>query len=103
MKKTAEQLKNEFITLLTANSFEKTDSTDCAGNEIYAREWKRLSWIAWEGERETTFRMEARISYGYPLVRLIEGGRMIDTRDYSSPKRAINAMREIARCAGYEF
>ena len=27
----------------------------------------------------------------------------LGTRDYSSPKRAINAIREILRCAGYEL
>lgn len=45
----------------------------------------------------------ASISYGYPMIRMYEDGRQIDRRDYSSPKRALNAMKEIIRCAGYEF
>ena len=37
------------------------------------------------------------------MVALYEDGRLIDRRDYSSPKRCINALREILRIRGYEF
>ena len=46
-------------------------------------------------------RIEARISYGYPIIYIYENGRHTSTRDYSSPKRAMNAIKEIIRCAGY--
>ena len=45
----------------------------------------------------------ARISFGTPLIQLYENGRLLGQRDYSSPKRAMNAIREIIRCAGYTF
>ncbi len=38
---------------------------------------------------------------GKTTYRLYENGRPLGMRDYSSPKRAINAIREILRCAGY--
>ena len=37
------------------------------------------------------------------MVTLYENGRQIDRRDYSSPKRCINALREILKIRGYEF
>ena len=52
---------------------------------------------------ESSFRIEAYESYGYPMVTLYENGRQIDRRDYSSPKRCINALREILKIRGYEF
>ena len=52
---------------------------------------------------ESTYRIEAFESYGTPIIHLYENGRLIGQRDYSSPKRAMNAIREIIRCAGYEF
>ena len=49
------------------------------------------------------YEVVASISYGYPMIRMYEDGRQIDRRDYSSPKRALNAMKEIIRFAGYKF
>lgn len=44
------------------------------------------------------------MSYGIPLVRIVRDGRREDKpRDYSSPKRAFNAIGEIVRCAGFEM
>ena len=60
--------------------------------------------VAWYGE--TTDRLEIRMwnSYGYPMVRVIRNGRPEDkARYYSSPNRAMNAIAEIARCAGYDM
>lgn len=55
------------------------------------------------GPMESTYKIMAHISYGVPIIQLFEDGRALGTRDYSSPKRAINAIREILRCAGYEL
>ena len=37
------------------------------------------------------------------MIRMYEDGRQIDRRDYYSPKRCINALREILKIRGYEF
>ena len=103
MKKTTEQLTKEFQEIMAANSFEATNETDYAGNTIYSRCWERTDEVLWHGPWHTTYEITASISYGYPMIRLYQDGRLIDCRDYSSPKRALNAMKEIIRCAGYEF
>lgn len=103
MKQTVEQMKKTFTTLMNENGFQYTGQTAYNGSFIYAREWKRTSQVCWCGETESTYRIEAYESYGIPLIRLYQNGRIIGHRDYSSPKRAMNAMREIIRCAGYEF
>ena len=74
-----------------------------ASNVIFAREWTRTCQVVWYGECASTYRVTARISFGTPLICLYENGRPLGQRDYSSPKRAMNAIREIVRCAGYAF
>lgn len=103
MKKTVEQLTKEFAEIMAANGFEATNETDYAGNILYSRRWERTDDVLWHGPYHTTYEIVASISYGYPMIRMYEDGRQIDRRDYSSPKRALNAMKEIIRCAGYEF
>ena len=103
MKKTTEQLTKEFQEIMTANGFKATNETDYAGNAMYSRRWERTDEVLWHGAWHTTYEIVASISYGYPIIRLYKDGRQIDRRDYSSPKRALNAMKEIIRCAGYEF
>lgn len=103
MKKTVEQLTKEFAEIMAANGFETTSETDYAGNTIYSRKWERTDEVLWHGPYHTTFEIRARISYGYPLIWLHRDGCLVDVRNYSSPKRALNAMKEIIRCAGYEF
>ena len=71
------------------------------GGFIYEREWRKTTDLAWYGEKESTYRIEGYESYGTPIIRLYENDRPLGMRDYSSPKRAINAIREILRCAGY--
>ena len=103
MKKTTEQLTKEFQEIMAANGFEATNETDYAGNTLYSRRWERTDEVLWHGTWHATYEITASISYGYPMIRMYEDGRQIDRRDYSSPKRALNAMKEIIRCAGYEF
>ena len=75
MKQTTEQIKTTFATLMHENGFQYTG--------------------------RTSIRIEAHESYGYPIIHIYRDGRLTEQRDYSSPKRAINAIREILRCAGY--
>ena len=101
--KTVEQLTKEFTEIMKANGFEATNETDYAGNILYSRRWQRTAEVFMYGTTRHEYEIVASISDGYPMIRMYEDGRQIDRRDYSSPKRALNAMKEIIRCAGYEF
>ena len=93
--------KISFAELMQQNGFQHLGKTTYDGRFIYEREWRRTSEVVWHGEMEFTYRIEAHDSMGTPIIRLFDNGRLVGVRDYSSPKRAINAMREILRCAGY--
>ena len=95
--------KATFTEIMRQHGFQYTVKTSYDGQFIYGREWRKTSNVLWYGEMESSFRIEAYESYGYPMVTLYENGRQIDRRDYSSPKRCINALREILRIRGYEF
>jgi len=101
MKQTMAQIKATFVTLMHENGFQYTGRTTYDGSFIYAREWRETSEVAWYGKMESTFRIEAHESYGIPIIHIYRNGRLSEQRDYSSPKRAMNAIREIIRCAGY--
>ena len=90
-----------FAELMQQNGFQHLGKTTYDGRFIYEREWRKTTDLAWYGEKESTYRIEGYESYGTPIIRLYENDRPLGMRDYSSPKRAINAIREILRCAGY--
>ena len=95
--------KSNFPEIMKQHGFQYTGKTSYDGQFIYGREWRKTSTVLWYGEMESSFRIEAYESYGFPMVYLYENGRLIDRRDYSSPKRCINALREILKIRGYEF
>ena len=95
--------KATFTEIMQQNGFQYTGKTSYDGNFIFGREWRKMEKVLWHGEMESSFHIEAYESYGYTMVALYEDGRLIDRRDYSSPKRCINALREILRIRGYEF
>ena len=95
--------KVTFMDIMQQNGFQYTGMTSYDGNFIFVREWRKVANVLWYGEMESNFRIEAYESCGYPMVILYEDGCMIDRRDYSSPKRCINALREILKIRGYEF
>lgn len=101
MKQTAEMKQAAFVELMHDNGFQYLGATACDGQFIYERTWRRTVPVAFYGEQERTYRIAAYISFGIPIVQLFENGRHTGTRDYSSPKRAMNAIKEIIRCAGY--
>ena len=94
--------KATFTEIMQQNGFQYTGKTSNVGQFIYGREWRKTANVLWYGEMESSFRIEAYESYGFPMVYLYEDGRLIDRRDYSSPKRCINALREILKIRGYE-
>ena len=104
MKKTTEQMQAEFITLMSENGFTPNGETLYDGRPVYSRVWRKETEVVWYGKRESSLEIKAYECSGYPIITILNNGRPDDRRrDYSSPKRAINAMREIVTFAGYTF
>lgn len=101
---TIEKAQADFDKLIAENGFTQTATTDL-GHIIYHREWTKKVQVAWYGEQDDTLELRITLSYGIPLVVVKRNGRQEPKfmRDYSSPKRAFNAMREIIRCAGFDW
>ncbi|MGM9555615.1 MAG: hypothetical protein ACI3VM_04140 [Oscillospiraceae bacterium] len=101
---TIEKANKDFNLLIEQNGFTNTSTKTPTGCEVYGREWNRKVQVAWYGESTETLAIKIWISYGIPMVGVIRNGRIEDRiRDYSSPKRAMNAIAEIVRCAGIEM
>ena len=104
MKKTTEQMQAEFTALMNEHGFTPTGETTYLGRPIYSRVWNQRSKVVWYGERENSMEIKVHESLGYPMIAIIKNGiPRGDRRSYASPKRAINAMREIVTYAGYTF
>ena len=101
---TIEKAQKDFMDLIAKNGFTYVTTTDL-GHSIYHREWHRKVQVAWYGEQDDTLEVRITLSYGYPLVVVKRNGKQDPKfmRDYSSPKRAMNAIREIVRFAGFEW
>ena len=102
---TIEQAQRDFDELIAKNSFAIAGYTSDTGIPIYHRVWKKTAQVAWHGEQEETLEARILLSYGCPLVTIKRNGRQDPKfiRDYSSPKRAMNAIREIVKFAGFEW
>ena len=97
-----EKANKDFNQLIEQNGFINTGAKTPTGCEVYSREWNRKVQIVWYGESTDRLEITTWISYGIQMVKITRNGRPEDRiRDYSSPKRAMNAIAEIARCAGY--
>ena len=102
---TIEQAQRDFDELIAKNGFTLAGRTSDTGNPIYHRVWKKTVQVAWHGELEETLEARILLSYGCPLVTIKHNDRQDPKviRDYSSPKRAMNAIREIVKFAGFEW
>ena len=101
MKQTIEMKQAAFEKLMQENGFQYLGATTYDGHFMYERTWRQTVQVAFYGEQESTYKVVAYISFGVPIIQLFDNGRAVGTRDYSSPKRAMNALKEIIRCAGY--
>lgn len=102
---TIEKAQKDFDELIEKNHFTYTGTTTDLGHRIYHRQWQRKVQGAWYGEQDDTLEVRIMLSYSYPLVAVKRNGRDDPKfiRDYSSPKRAMNAIRAIVRCARFEW
>ena len=101
---TMEKATKDMQALVAQHGFKYECELTYDGRQIFTRRWTKKVEVVWYGEHESTLEIKVSMSYGYPLVRIIRDGRREDKmRDYSSPKRAFNAIGEIVRCAGFEM
>lgn len=102
---TLEKAQKDFDQLIAENSFECVGTYGEQKIPVYHRVWKKKVQVAWYGEQDDELEIRITLSYGTPLVVVKRNGRQEPKfmRDYSSPKRAMNAIREIVRCADFEW
>lgn len=102
---TIEQAQRDFDELIVKNGFTLAGCTSDTDNSIYHRVWEKMVQAAWLGDQEETLEARIILSYGCPLVTIKRNGRQDPQfiRDYSSPKRAMNAIREIIKFTGFEW
>jgi hypothetical protein len=113
MTMTREQMRDEFIRLVEANGFtpngetlklyEKDHVTLRGVRTVYSRVWSREVFIYWHGKIETTLEIKVDALEGLPQVLIYRNGFPDECRTYSTPGRAIAAMRGIVENAGFEF
>jgi hypothetical protein len=103
MKKTTNQKQAEFIALMDENGFTPNGETTYDGRPVYSRIWNKETEVVWYGTMESSLEIKVTEHDAFPLISIFKNGRPDGRRDYSSPKRAINAMREIVTFAGYSF
>ena len=101
---TNEKATKDMQALVAQHGFNYEGELTYDGRQIFTRRWAKKTEVVWYGESESTLEIKVSMSYGIPKVRIIRDGRREDkVRDYSSPKRAFNAIGEIVRCAGFEM
>jgi hypothetical protein len=102
---TQEKARADFDKLIADNGFTEAAKTTDTNNTIYHREWAREVEVAWYGKQQNTLEMRVMLC-GTAVLLIVKRNGKDDpkfVRDYNSPKRAMNAMREIATCAGFEW
>lgn len=102
---TAEQARQDFNQLIADNGFTEAATTTDTHNTVYHREWTREVEVAWHGKMQETLEIRMMLCGTAVLASVRRNGKDDPKfiRDYSSPKRAMNAAREIATFAGFEW
>ena len=91
---TSEKVQREFIDVITKNGFTEAARTTDTNNIIYHRVWQK---------EDETLEVRIMLSHTYALVTVRHNGNDDPKfiRDYSSPKRAMSAIRTIVRNRGF--
>ena len=101
---TAEKASADFTRLINENGFKSTGIETPIGCEVFSREWTKEVEVAFYGKSTDHLAIKVWMQYGISMVWVIRNGRIEDhIRNYSSPKRMMNAIAEIVKCAGYEM
>lgn len=93
-----------FESLAADNGFEVVAKVTSTGDPIFQREWTKKVQTR-RNEWEETLGFRVCYNNGAPLVTINRNGQVGPhlVRFYTSPKRAFNAMRTIARNEGYTW
>lgn len=102
---TQEKARQDFDKLIMENGFTEAAKTTYENNTVYHREWTREVEVAWYGKRQDTLEIRMMLCGTAVLASVRRNGRDDPKfiRDYQSPKRAMNAAREIAAFAGFDW
>ena len=102
---TIEKAQKDFMDLITKNGFTEATKTTDNQNTVYHREWTRVVEVAWHGKQQDTLEIRMVLCGTTVLAAVRRNGHDDQKfiRDYTSPKRAMNAAREIATFAGFEW
>lgn len=93
---TIEQAQRDFVELIIKYRFREAGRTRDTNNIIYHRVWQK---------DETSLEVRMLFSGTYTLVTVKHNGKSDPkfVRDYSTPKRAMNAIRTIVRNTGFDM
>lgn len=93
---TIEKAQREFNDMITKNGFTEAARTSDTNNIIYHKVWQK---------GDETLEVRILLSYIYTLVTVKHNGKEDPKfiRDYSSPKRAMSAIRVMVRNYGFEI
>lgn len=93
---TSEQAQKEFNEIITKNSFTEAGYTRDTNRIIYHKIWK---------EDDATLEVRMMFSGTYTLVSVKHNGKADPKfiRDYSSPKRAMSAIRTMVLNVGFSW
>lgn len=102
---TLEKAQKDFMELIVKNGFTEASKTTDTQNTVYHREWTREVDVAWHGKQQDTLEIRMMLCGTAVLAAVRRNGRDDPKfiRDYTSPKRAMNAAREIVTFAGFEW
>ena len=102
---TQEKARQDFEKLIEANGFTEAAKTTDTNNTVYHRVWTREVEVAWHGKQQSTIEIRMMLCGTAVLASVKRNGRDDPKfiRDYSSPKRAMNAAKEIITFAGFEW
>ena len=102
---TQEKARQDFEQLIAANGFAEAAKTTDTLNTVYHRIWTREVEVAWYGKQQDTLEIRMMLCGTAVLASVRRNGKNDPKfiRDYSSPTRAMNAAREIATFAGFEW
>ena len=102
---TIEKAQRDFNQMIIRNGFTEAAKTTDTHNTVYHREWTREVDVAWHGKQQDTLEIRMMLCGTAVLAAVRRNGRDDPKfiRDYSSPKRAMKAIREIVRFAGFEW
>ena len=102
---TLEKAQKDFMERITKNGFTEAAKTTDTQNTVYHRECAREVDVAWHGKQQDTLEIRMMLC-GTAVLAAVRRNGLDDPkfiRDYTSPKRAMNAARELVTFAGFEW